>query len=122
MNTNPYAEENRQGRTMSEIRTPWPDYDPRCESWAEGGFHPMIPQGFFGPLEFRGEDIEGRLKVAVAQITDDHLTLRFREEVRHRIERYQSWLRQLRGEPDAIPEGAGKAYKEWVVELRKVCK
>lgn len=119
---NPYSEENRRGRSMSEIRTPWPGYDPRCESWAEGGFHPMAPEGFFGPLEYNVEDIEARLKVAVAQIADDRLTPRFREEARHRMERFLSWLRQLRGEPDAIPEGAGEEYRKWVVELRRLSK
>ncbi len=113
----PYNEKNRRGRTIQQIRHPWVGFDPSCETWGQGSFHPMSPAGLLGPKVYRVEEIISRVKVHMEHVADPNLTLRFREEARRRIEISVSHLGQLLNLPDCIPEAAGDEYRAWVRTL-----
>lgn len=117
--SSPYSRENRKGKSLQEIRCPWPTYDTSCESWKEGGFHPIPKAGLFGPTDTNMEHLQERLDGYKRDILDEGLTLKYRDLCKHRIQIVSSWIRQLKDEPGAIPEAAGREYREYVEGLRK---
>jgi len=119
-NKNPYSKENRGSLTLSQVRTPWLGYDPKCETWGPGSFHPMNPQGFLGPKTYVVSEIEKQAQLSREQAADETFTLKFRASRQRSLDMELSWLAQLRNEPGAIPEAAGQAYRNWVEQLRSL--
>lgn len=113
----PFDKRNRGNRTMQEVRYPWVDFNPACETWGPGSFHPMSAMGLLGPKTYRVGTIVQRLDTYLVQVADERLTPKYREQVRHNLEIEVSHLAQLLNLPDAIPAQAGDEYCAWVQTL-----
>ena len=113
----PFDKRNRGNQTMQEVRYPWVDFNPACETWGPGSFHPMSAMGLLGPKTYRVGTIVQRLETYLVQVADERLTPKFREQVRHNIEIAVSHLAQLLNLPDTIPGQAGDEYRAWVRTL-----
>ena len=118
------------GKEMQEFwfpSNPWPDYDEACETRVVGGSRgdpETIAGGFFpispkqGPERLKLASIEAGLTETELQLALDPLMPRARFHAVINKHRFRSWIAQLRGEVNAIPEAAGCEYVEWIEWLR----
>lgn len=106
--------------SMQSLRTPWADYDPRCESWEEGGFHPLaVDNALFGKKSFDLAELRESLNMYRIAESDTLLSVKYRAESVTRRKRVESWIAQLTGVPGSIPEAAGDEYRSYVDSVRK---
>ena len=114
MDTNPFSKENRGARTLQQVKYPWSDKNPTCETWGPGGFHPMGHSNLVGPKSYMVGEIEEDLQRCWSEATDKSKTLKWRDHHRRTVEILVSHLAQILDMPGYVPEATGDEYKAWV--------
>jgi hypothetical protein len=116
----------KTGQGISAYVYPWRDFDSRCVAGVKGGMsgnvHEM--QGRFfavsplngGPERQNLAAFRRRLEEARAKAENPEYIHKFISWAE--VYRMESYIRQLEGDPDAIPEQAGTDYRAWVQYLR----
>lgn len=118
----------KTGQGITKHFRPWADFDPSCETrGVKGGMSGNVHEmkgGFFaisplngGPERQNLAEFRRRLDEARAKVEDPTYIRKFVTWVQ--VYRLESYIKQLEGDPDAIPEAAGQDYRAWIAWLRE---
>lgn len=120
------AEAKRTGHGVGDHIKPWGDYDASCEAkpqFRKGGDPHAVKDGFFPIRPVNGNGsvqnlTEFRRRLAEWRERAESPNLVHPITVWRAVYKYESFVKQLEGDPDAIPEQAGSEYRTWIQHLR----